>query len=116
MIGGPAQVELFDHHRRQIGEHRLALCTEGARHGIENAQRSQPEAVGRPQRRTRVEADVRPPADQRKIGETRVGQRIGDNHHLIRPDGMGADGFLTRTFADGYAVVGLEPLASRVHE
>jgi len=80
-----------------------------AGHGVDNAQRSEAEFIGRYQRCAGVEADIRGAGDERVIAEQRVLGGVGDDIGIVAFDGMVAEGMFTRRLR------GVQPLRALNH-
>ncbi len=95
---------------------RALLWRQGARSGIDHAQRTDAVAVQAPERYAGVEADVGCADRQRVVGEAFMLQRVLHHEHVIAADGMTAERHRTRQLGRSESDTCLESLALRVHQ
>ena len=87
-----------------------------AGHGVDNAQRSEAEFIGRYQRCAGVEADIRGAGDERVIAEQRVLGGVGDDIGIVAFDGMVAEGMFTLRLRGVQPITRFKPLAVAVDQ
>ncbi len=88
-----------------------------ARHGVQHAQAPDRVALVGDQRSSGVEPDLRAGRHQRVLPEAGIGQRVLDDHHLVRRlQGARAEGELARDLGDVQARRGLEPVPLAVDQ
>ena len=112
-LGGPASAELHLRHHL-AGQHAQQVRLvrrELPRHVVEDREGPHDEAVGRHQRRARVEPDSWRPHHIRIGGEASVLQGIRDHEDVGELLGVGAERALPGGLAEAQAQLGLEPLA-----
>ncbi len=111
------QFQLVDDDVREILQRLALIGVQGrARPVVDDAQRAEVVTVGRDQRRTRVEADVRLRKDQRIVLEARILAGIGDDEKLVAGQRVLAEGHARGGFAAVEADTGLEPLPIMVDQ
>ena len=88
----------FHHHLPRQQRQPLALQRGQviARHGVDDAERTQRLAIAANQRRTGIEADMRRAGDQRIVDEARILGRVGHDEDIVAQHGKGAEGYVTR--------------------
>src|SRR5690242_13354325 len=95
---------------REVAQHSKLLLIELPRAPIDYAERSHATAVWGRERGAGVKAHTRRSGDQRVIREARVLQRIGNLHHRLIEDRVGAKCRLSCRLAHFQTMPRLEPL------
>ena len=111
-----AQLELVDHHRRQVDQRRQIACRHRAWRPVQNAQCSETKAAPGDQRRACIEADVWLASHEGIVRETRILQGILDHQGLVVVDRVRAKSEVTRGLARVDAHAGFEPLTIDVDQ